>query len=304
MDIDPFAILGVERTSTPAEIKAAYRRKAKGCHPDNNADRVDDAKREFTLLNDAYSKAMKLAESQGDRSDEESPAPRSPVGPKSRSVVIQVTLDDIMTGKAVPFRSDGPCGRCQGSGFVTTDYLVVCHTCDGDGRGEHRGFEVACEACDGRGGVLWDRCPDCQGSGWAIGEGNSEIFVPPGTMHNETIHIRSMNGDTIEVRVEVQRHKSFSRSRNDLLTEIEIRLSEAGLGTTRELTLPGGRQIKITIPKGVAPGQRMRLKGAGLPAIDGRERGDLFVTVGYKVPSAVQSEAVKGAYEALREAGF
>jgi len=300
---DPFKILGISATASVAEIKAAYRQMAKKCHPDTNPGRGDDGKVEFARLSDAYSKALSQAESGREREPE--PEFRSsPKGPKSRSVVIQITLDDVMTGKAVPFRSDGPCGRCQGSGFVNTDYVVVCHTCNGDGRGTHRGFEVSCDACQGVGGVNWDWCPDCQGSGWAIGEGNSEIYVPPGTVGNETIRIRAVNGDTIAVHVELQPHAVFTRSGNDLEARVEIRLSEAGLGTSREMILPGGRQIKITIPKGIAAGQRMRLRGAGLPSVDGKERGDLFVTVAYRVPSALQSEGARLAFEALRDAGF
>ncbi len=111
-----------------------------------------------------------------------------------------------------------------------------------------------------------------------------------------------MDGDLF-IRVRVLEHPRFTREGDDLLVQEAVAFSQAALGTTLEVATIDGKALSVKVPKGAQPGQRLRLKGQGLPAFQGGERGDLYVTLGVQVPTRL-SKRQKELLEELAQEGL
>ena len=104
----------------------------------------------------------------------------------------------------------------------------------------------------------------------------------------------------LQLRVRLKPHPRFERQGRDLTTQVAVPVSTAALGGPVEVVTLSGTRLTVKVPPGTQPGQRLRVKGHGLPAPGAADdRGDLFVAIGVRVPTSLSAEA-RTHYEALR----
>jgi molecular chaperone DnaJ len=162
--------------------------------------------------------------------------------------------------------------------------------------------------CDGAGKVSQEHCTTCKGAGVRRKEEEVEIKVPAGIESGEMIRLTSMgeavrrgaSGD-LYVKINVTPHQIFRRDRQNLLMDMEVRLSEALLGAERTIeTLDG--PVTVKIPEGIASGTQLRVREKGV-SMRGGKRGDLMIKVTVKIPTKL-SRASKTAIETLKAEGL
>jgi molecular chaperone DnaJ len=187
------------------------------------------------------------------------------------------------------------CGECRGSGARKGTVATTCSYCGGQGQVvQSRGFfQVAttCPACGGEGVRVTDPCPGCRGTGRATQVAHLSVNVPAGVESGMWIQVRGQGepGDpgaprgNLRIQILVRKHPDFERNRNDLICQVPISFPEAALGAEIMVpTLEG--PDRLTVPAGTQSGDILRIKGRGMPDINGRGRGDELVEVVVETP--------------------
>lgn len=225
-------------------------------------------------------------------------------------IVLELSLEELDQDvhKEIGLKRAEHCGTCHGSGAKPGTSPVQCATCGGRGQ-VHRSqgfFTMAspCPRCRGAGKVIESPCADCRGAGLVQKKADLTIQVPAGVEEGMTIRV-SGEGDVgepgaprgdLHVVIKEKEHKVFQRSGADLMTEVPCSFAQLALGDTVEIPTLRGR-AEMTIPEGTQSGKVFRLRGQGLPQIEGRTRGDQLVRVFVQTPRNL-SERQK---ELLRE---
>lgn len=233
------------------------------------------------------------------------------------SVDIMVSFEESIFGteKAFLIGKVGTCDTCDGTGAKKGSKTKKCETCNGQGKiQENRRSFIGqitsvreCDTCYGRGEVPEQVCSDCAGAGVKKKSEEVKVAVPPGIQHGEMIRLTG-RGEAIPggpagdlyIKVHVEPSKTFRREGNDLLMELPIKLSEALLGAEKKIkTLDGEMTLKV--PAGVAPAERLRVRGKGVPS--GRGRGDLYIKIKFDLPKKLSKKAEK-LIQDLKEEGL
>jgi molecular chaperone DnaJ len=203
------------------------------------------------------------------------------------------------------------CQRCSGAGNEPGTPLNDCQTCRGSGQVRRAQRNIfgqftqvsACPTCQGRGRVVQTACNDCRGGGLERRKRKIAVRIPAGVEAGMQVRL-SGEGDVgndggaagnLYVHVDVREHEFFQRDGNDLLYRLPINVSEAALGADKLIPVldkDGGGQA-IRIPHGTQPGAEIRLRGKGVPQINGARRGDLKVLVDIQVPRTLTSRQRK-----------
>jgi len=223
------------------------------------------------------------------------------------SIDIEVSFKESIFGieRRVLLMKVGTCPTCRGSGAQGSSDLVTCGTCNGAGnvheakRTMFGTFSTArvCDACHGRGKVPKERCKACGGVGVTRHEEEMAIAVPAGIEDGEMIRLTGggeatpggTSGD-LYVKVHVKADTRYRKEGADIVMPLSIKLTEALLGATRAVeTLDG--EVSLKVPAGVSFGERLRLKGKGVPQRRGGTRGDLYVEVQIKLPNKLSKRA-------------
>jgi molecular chaperone DnaJ len=200
------------------------------------------------------------------------------------------------TETQVTVRRHEACEACSGAGTAPGKAPVSCRACQGKGQVRYQQgfFSIArtCPTCQGSGTVITDPCPKCKGDGRVLRQRTVEAKVPAGVEDGTRIRFAGYGevgafggpaGD-LYVVLHVKEHPFFEREGNDVHCAIPISISQAALGTEIKVpTLEGDHLLKI--PEGTQPGTVFRIKNKGVPVLNGRGRGDLFVEVRTQVPS-------------------
>ena len=238
---------------------------------------------------------------------------------RGRDISIDIELDfkesifgverEVLLGKV------GTCKTCGGTGAKPGTELVTCELCNGAGKihetkqtmlGAFATTRI-CDRCHGKGKMPKAQCDDCLGQGVRKQEEEIKIAVPAGIENGEMIRMTG-GGEAIAggvpgdlyVKVHVQDDKRFKKEGHNLVMSLSIKLTDALLGGSYDIeTLDG--ELKLKIPQGVTHGERLRVKGKGVPKRTG-SRGDLFVQVDIMVPAKL-SRAAKKAAQTLRDEG-
>jgi len=225
-------------------------------------------------------------------------------------ILLELGLEEIDQGvsKEIALKRAEHCGTCRGSGAKPGTSPVVCATCGGRGQ-VHRSqgfFTMAtpCPRCRGAGKVIESPCAECRGAGLVQKKADLTIQVPAGVEEGMTIRVAD-EGDVgepgaprgdLHVVIKEREHKVFQRSGADLMTEVPCSFAQLALGDSVEVPTLRGR-AEMTIPEGTQSGKVFRLRGQGLPQLEGRGRGDQLVRVFVQTPKHL-SERQK---ECLRE---
>ena len=159
---------------------------------------------------------------------------------------------------------------------------------------------TTCPHCQGEGVIIKDKCPDCHGDGIVQSEEVMQIKIPAGVSDGMQLSMQGkgnagarngINGDLI-VLIEEVKHDIFERDGNNLCMQTYITFSQAVQGTTIEVPTLDGK-VKFKIEQGMQSGKVYRLKGKGLPEVNGYGRGDLLVRVDVWVPKSFTKEQKK-----------
>ncbi|MCW2980240.1 MAG: hypothetical protein JWO14_1967 [Solirubrobacterales bacterium] len=219
----------------------------------------------------------------------------------------ELTLDEVATGveREVSFPAVVVCSHCHGNGAEPGTPIETCDRCGGAGQLRQvtrtpfgqMVSAVPCDVCHGSGKVPETPCEVCDGSGRTEGNVTKTIDIPAGIEDGQRLRITGAAhagqpgapaGD-LYVEVAVAADGRFERQGTDLVSDVRIPATEAMLGTTVTVaTLEGEREIELEA--GVQPGHEETLRGAGLPRLGGRKRGDQRIIVEVVVPTNLSDE--------------
>lgn len=216
---------------------------------------------------------------------------------------LQITLEEAARGceKEIEIRKLDACEPCGGSGAQKGSKVITCPTCRGRGQVVvSRGFfQVAqtCPACHGTGRIIEKPCHSCQGEGRLERTSRVKIKIPPGI--DSESRLRSNGGGEAGLRggppgdlyvvVHIKSHEVFTRNGMDLNCEVPIPFTTAALGgEIRVPTLDGAVSLKI--PPGTQSGSTFRIRGLGMPALQGPGKGDILTYVQVEVPTRLNHE--------------
>jgi len=209
------------------------------------------------------------------------------------------------SSQEVKLRVPVACSTCEGSGARPGTTAVTCPQCGGSGevrrvRQSILGQMVTstpCNRCGGLGEEIQSHCPDCHGDGRRTEERAYTVEVPGGVDHGSTLKItgrgaagpRGGRPGDLYVHIRVRPDEHFMRQGNDLVHVLRVPMTQAALGAhIRYETLDGTEDL--VIPKGTQSGRVFRLRGRGVPDVNGRGRGDLLVQVAVDTPTGVGKE--------------
>ena len=222
-------------------------------------------------------------------------------------VKLPLTLGEVADGtmKTVRVSLLDPCDSCEGSGAAPGTKPERCPTCQGTGEerlvqrsvfGQFMSVQP-CRRCAGEGTVIAEPCPRCHGEGRTREKKEIRVEVPPGVSSENYITLRGQGsagprggprGDIV-VLLDVQEDPRFLRDGSHLVHELPVTFGQAALGAeVRVPTVHGSAEL--TIPVGIQSGTVLRLRGQGLPDLDGRGRGDLLVRVVVWTPQRLTAE--------------
>ena len=222
-------------------------------------------------------------------------------------VKVKLTLAEVVNGttKKLKISKYIPCDQCSGSGARTAGGVGKCSTCHGTGVvtevvdsffGRAQTQRV-CPTCQGTGEVVTDPCPKCKGEGVILGEEVVEVRIPAGVGEGMQLSVSGkgnaarrggVNGDLLVV-IEEERNPQLVRDGNDLIHNHKISMTTALLGGTIEVPTVEGR-AKVKVAAGTKAGSVLRLRGKGIPDVNGRGRGDILVVVDIDVPTRLSAE--------------
>ena len=233
---------------------------------------------------------------------------------------VRLSLDEIAHGVTKKFkvRKDLTCSHCQGSGAAPGSTSEQCPTCHGSGVITHTTQSIfgmmqtqgVCPTCNGEGTVIKNKCPHCHGTGIEKGEEVVEIKIPAGVAEGMIVNVpgkgnagphKGVNGD-IQVFIEEEENDTFVRDDNNLIYNLLLDFPTAALGGEVEIPTIEGTKLKVKMEPGTQPGKTLRLRGKGLPAVQGygRGNGDLVVNVSVYIPKELSREE-KAAIEQFRQ---
>lgn len=216
---------------------------------------------------------------------------------------LTITLREAAEGvkKSIRVPHASTCSRCGGSGAEPGTQPETCPVCGGSGQVSRGGgaFVIAqtCPQCRGMGKIIANPCKACRGTGVTKDSRTVTVSIPPGVETGTRLRLAGQgdagvrggpNGD-LYVIVTVKADDVFTREGADITCEMPVTFAEAALGATlRVPTLTGKADLKI--PEGTQSGQSFRLRGMGLPRMNGRGKGDQIVRVAVEVPKRLTRE--------------
>jgi molecular chaperone DnaJ len=237
-------------------------------------------------------------------------------GPQpGRDLQINVEFDLVEayqgTVKEVRIPRAEPCSDCDGSGARRGTQPVTCKRCGGHGVViQGQGFfrvQQTCNACRGRGVVIAEHCPTCRGRGAVQVERTLQVDFPPGVDDGMSRQLRGEGemgepgapaGD-LYCTVRVRQHPLFVRQGQELHCEIPITFSQAALGGPIEVPTLEGKMVTQQLPRGTQHGDEVRVRGKGMPNVQGGRHGDLIAHLRVVTPRNL----TKRQEELLRELG-
>lgn len=223
---------------------------------------------------------------------------------------LEIDLKDVMLGaqRSIDFQAEMSCETCGGTGAQAGSQPEPCRLCGGAGQVIRRqGFfsmATTCHECHGKGQIIANPCPDCEGRGRVEKPRSLSINVPPGVDNGTQLRLSGegeggyLNGPQGDLYVEI-RVKDFpgiSRQEEHLIGHMEISYLQAILGAEVEFDSVVDTET-VKVPRGTSSGDQIKLAGKGLPTLRGNRRGDLFVEIAVKMPKKLS----KKEEELLRE---
>ena len=250
--------------------------------------------------------------------------PNAPQRGESIRASLSVEFTEAAFGceKSITIDRFEQCPTCKGKGCAPGTTPEVCTECHGTGtvtQAQRTPFgmmqsQTVCPKCRGKGQIIHQPCPDCRGAGVVRKRRTIQVNIPAGIDNGQTISLRGQGhsgknggpaGDLL-ITVMVRPHEIFRRDGTAVFCEAPITFTQAVLGGTLEIPTIDGK-VKYDIPEGTQTGTVFRLRGKGIPVLNGRGRGDQYVTVNIETPRNLnreQKEALKKFSESLGEGNY
>jgi molecular chaperone DnaJ len=188
------------------------------------------------------------------------------------------------------------CGACDGSGAKAGSEPKTCPTCRGAGQIRYQqGFfsvSKSCNQCKGEGRIVDNPCQECRGTGQVRDRKSLSVKIPPGVETGNRLKLSGEggqgakgggNGD-LYVLINVRDHPIFTRESNDVICEIPVSFAQAALGCEIEIPTLDGK-VSMKVPEGTQSGRVFRLRGKGIPVLQGYGRGDQLAIIKVETPS-------------------
>ena len=218
---------------------------------------------------------------------------------------LAISFEDAAFGckKEVEIPRTARCKKCGGRGG---DKIIQCDQCRGTGKtGYSQGFfsiQQTCRGCGGRGELITEPCKKCRGEGVVRENAKVTVTIPAGVDSGTRLRIRGegqtaggtggTSGD-LYIRCIVAEHHFFTRQGADLLCNLNINFIRAIKGGKVSVRSLAGDDIEFKVPSGTQSGSVMRIKDRGIPNMNGRGAGDLFVTIKVDIPKKLSSKQKK-----------
>ncbi|MBI4691888.1 MAG: molecular chaperone DnaJ [Candidatus Terrybacteria bacterium] len=228
------------------------------------------------------------------------------------SIDLSISFEEAIFGteRKVLLSKTSLCDKCKGTGAEPETSLEKCPACQGAGRiyETKKSFFGAftslkeCGKCSGKGNIPLKKCSICKGQGVFIKTEEVSVHVPAGIQDGEMINLSGMGeavaggiGGDLYIKINTTRHPLFRREGENLAMDLNIKLSEALLGSEREIkTLDG--MIKLKVPSGINSGEILRVRGKGVPrpaSLRDGSRGDLMIKIFVNMPKKISRHAQK-----------
>jgi molecular chaperone DnaJ len=222
-------------------------------------------------------------------------------------VKVRLSLKEVANGveKKIKVNKYVPCKVCEGTGAKNGTAYSDCSTCHGTGQvtrisntflGQMQTTST-CPACGGEGKTITNKCTSCYGEGIVKETEVVTLNIPAGIAEGMQMSVTGkgnaarrggINGDLLVV-VEEEKHPDLLRDGNDLIYYLYLSVPDAALGVPIEVPTVEGK-VKIRIEPGTQPGKILRLRGKGLPELNGYGKGDLLVNISVWVPRNLSKE--------------
>jgi molecular chaperone DnaJ len=222
-------------------------------------------------------------------------------------VKVKLNIQEIANGveKKIKVNKYVSCKDCSGTGAANGSSYSTCSTCRGSGYvtritntllGQMQSTSP-CPTCNGEGKMITDRCTSCSGEGVVRDSEVISLKIPAGVAEGMQMSVSGkgnaarrggVNGDLL-VLIEEEKHPDLIRDGNDLIFNLYVSFPQAALGSPVEIPTVDGK-VKIKIEPGTQPGKVLRLRGKGLPDVNGYGRGDLLVSINVWVPKNLSKE--------------
>ena len=228
---------------------------------------------------------------------------------------VTISFEEAAFGceKEVTVSRTEQCDVCHGTGCAPGTTAEVCPDCHGSGtvriqRGGG-GFSFAttttCPKCRGAGKIIHQPCKTCNGAGSVRRQKKLAVTIPAGIDNGQAVSLRGQGGagknggpaGDLLIAVTVRPHPTFRREGTSVYMDQPVSFVQAALGAELEIPTIDGT-VKYTMPEGTQSGTTFRLRGKGIPGLNGRGRGDQYVTVKVQVPTGL-SRAQKDALKAF-----
>ena len=234
---------------------------------------------------------------------------------------VTISFEEAAFGceKEIILNREESCDACHGTGCEPGTTAEICPNCRGTGtvRIQRGGgaFTFAttttCPKCGGSGKIIHQPCKTCNGSGSVRKQRKITVKIPAGIDNGQAVSLRGQGGagrnggpaGDLIISVTVRPHAFFKRDGTSVYMEQPVSFLQATLGAELEIPTIDGK-VKWNLPEGTQPGTTFRLRGKGIPSINGRGRGDQFVTVQVQVPRNLnreQKEALHAYGQAMGE---
>ena len=228
---------------------------------------------------------------------------------KGSDILYRITIDFeeavYGTKKDIKIDVEENCSDCHGTGGFNAKTCSECHG-SGSVTSEQRTMfgsfltKTTCPYCHGEGTTYEKKCTDCGGTGKVTSRKTITITVPAGIDTDNRLRVAGKgaaginggpNGD-LYVEFTVRDHDFFERDEDDIYIELPLTITEAVLGTKKEVpTLYGN--VDLTIPSGTQNGDKMRLRGKGIENVNTKRKGDMYVITKVIIPEKITKEQKK-----------
>ncbi len=212
---------------------------------------------------------------------------------------LELTLEEAFHGKTVDLTLDVSvgCEPCGGTGAKPGTAPKACGTCGGHGKVRmQQGFfmvERTCPACHGAGQVIADPCDSCHGHGRVDQEKTLQVKVPAGVDDGTRIRLtgegeagmRGGPSGDLYIFVHLKAHKMFKREGTTLFAAVPLSMTQAALGGDIEVPGIDKQKVAVKIPAGTQSGRQFRVRGRGMPPLNGGGAGDLVIQVEVEIPT-------------------
>ena len=237
-------------------------------------------------------------------------------------ITIEITLEDVYSGtkKIIKYKKNDKCSECNGFGTLHISDRTICTKCNGSGKiisstsyGSNVIFNSStiCDKCNGQGSTINFDCKSCAGTGRILNENSISLNIDSGIMDGHILLFRGAGhqgqhngvpGDLI-VAIKVRSHTNFLRAGNDLIKFVDLRLTDAVLGTKMNiLTFNGSREI--TIIAGTNINDKISIEGCGLPDFqDKSKKGNLIIKFKINLPQSL-TQTQQTIFEQLKKEGL